>query len=274
MQNGSNAPRKNSAKVYRDFSDRSRPAEERRAALHRAAALRGQDEVTEAVEVILNREEDPALRASALRTIGIEVGKRHDLIDMAIGLLRDSDRARGRAPGRAASPATEQLSRGHLQPETARISGRLAYCHSMIRKIRCVNRLSKSWRKGKTSIARGGYSRAWRTPRKRWSPRGRPCSCSATTSMPSITPSSEIWCKILPLPKQRRKPFACWRPIPIQGTAHGHSQRIRMSIEGVRNASAAALQSLAPAEFKEQAKQIVLDARGVRRPASHRDQRA
>jgi HEAT repeat protein len=74
---------------HRDFSDRSRPAEERRAALRRVAALRGQDEVAEAVEDILNEEEEPALRASALRAIGIEVGKRQDLIDMAIGLFRD-----------------------------------------------------------------------------------------------------------------------------------------------------------------------------------------
>jgi HEAT repeat protein len=76
---------------HRDFSDRSKPAEERRRALRRAAVLRDEDEVAEAVEVVRNGEEEPALRASALRAIGIVVGRREDLIDLAIGLLRDAD---------------------------------------------------------------------------------------------------------------------------------------------------------------------------------------
>jgi hypothetical protein len=74
---------------YRVFSDRSRPAEERRLALH-SAALRDQNEVTEAIDIIGDSEEDPELRASALHAIAIEVGRDPDLIDTAIAVLRDS----------------------------------------------------------------------------------------------------------------------------------------------------------------------------------------
>jgi hypothetical protein len=75
--------------AYRVFSDRSKPAEERRIALNKVV-LREHDEVTEALDVIHNTEEDAELRASALLAIDIEVGKRPDLIEMVIGLLRDS----------------------------------------------------------------------------------------------------------------------------------------------------------------------------------------
>ena len=71
------------------FSDRSKPAEERRMALQSLSALTDEDEVAEAIDNIRDREEDAELRAAALRTISAEVGQRHDLIDFAIDLLRD-----------------------------------------------------------------------------------------------------------------------------------------------------------------------------------------
>jgi len=58
-------------------------------ALH-AAELRHEDEVAEALGIIRNREEDAEVRASALYGIDAQIGRSHDLIDLAIGLLGDN----------------------------------------------------------------------------------------------------------------------------------------------------------------------------------------
>ncbi len=70
---------------YRAFSDKSKPAHERLRGLQSAGAPAGRAEVAEEVDTIRDREEDAELRAAALNPI--VVGQ--DL-DLAIDLLRDS----------------------------------------------------------------------------------------------------------------------------------------------------------------------------------------
>jgi HEAT repeat protein len=72
---------------YSTFSDKSKPANERLRGLESAGALTGRDEVVEAIETIRNREEDAELRAATLGSITIAVDQNPDL---AISLLSDS----------------------------------------------------------------------------------------------------------------------------------------------------------------------------------------
>jgi HEAT repeat protein len=74
---------------YRNvFLDRTRPVEERRQALH-STEVRDQDEVAEATDIARDREADVGLRVAAVHALDIEVSQRQDMIDLMIGLLGD-----------------------------------------------------------------------------------------------------------------------------------------------------------------------------------------
>jgi HEAT repeat protein len=77
---------------YRAFSDKSKPVHERLMGLENAGALTDEDEVAEAIDVILDRKEDAELRAATLLSITFAVSQNPDL---AIGLLSDSAESAG-----------------------------------------------------------------------------------------------------------------------------------------------------------------------------------
>ena len=207
----------------RDFSDRSSPAEERQSALRRAVALRGQDEVAEAVDVILDREEDPTLRASALRAIGIEVGKSHDLIDMVIGLLRDGDE-----PEMVRQAALRTLQQSSFRAAT--FNPKMPEYTDALRTV--IDDPEDSLREqaleilaqGKDEYAQRRLLESLEDPSQALVSPGRPCSCSATTSMPTITLFSEngAGSSFYRGEAGSRSPPG-GRP-GIQRTARGHSQ--------------------------------------------------
>jgi HEAT repeat protein len=70
------------------FLDRTKPVEERRLALQ-STELRDQDEIAEATDIVLAKDADVDLRVAAVHALDIEVGKRHDMIDLMIGRLTD-----------------------------------------------------------------------------------------------------------------------------------------------------------------------------------------
>jgi HEAT repeat protein len=59
-----------------------------------AAGQRSEDEVAESIQILLDQSADPQSRATALEAISLEVAKRHDLIDVVLGLLRDPSEPR------------------------------------------------------------------------------------------------------------------------------------------------------------------------------------
>jgi len=74
---------------FRDFLDKSKPVSKRLKALGSSARLLSEAEQAESVTIIRDKEEEPELRASALRAISRDVGTSGELIDMALALLRD-----------------------------------------------------------------------------------------------------------------------------------------------------------------------------------------
>jgi len=243
---------------YRVFSDRSRPAEERRTALHRAAALRGEDEVTEAVEVILNREGDPALRASALRTIGIEVGKRQDLIDMAIGLLRNSTepavvrqaalRVLQQSSFRAATfnpklPEYLDALRTVIEDPDASLREQALEILAQRKDEYCQRRLLEGLKDPSQALVSPGKA----------------------VQLLGYDVHAEHYPLLRDIVQNPPSPEAKEEAVRLLASDPNSKELLTRIVENkdeyrrVRNASAAALQSLAPAEFEEQAKQIVYD---------------
>ena len=73
----------------RDFLDKSKSVSERRTALRPPAASMGEDDITAWVEIILDKGEEPELRASALEAMSNDIGNSHELIDWVLALLSD-----------------------------------------------------------------------------------------------------------------------------------------------------------------------------------------
>ncbi|MDQ5825905.1 MAG: hypothetical protein M3441_17055 [Chloroflexota bacterium] len=77
--------------AYLVFSDKSKSANERQRAIESATLLTEQEQVTAALSVIRDKEEDAELRSATLYAMTTQVSGSPDLIDMVIGLLRDAD---------------------------------------------------------------------------------------------------------------------------------------------------------------------------------------
>ncbi len=74
---------------YRDFLDKSKPVAERRMALNNTARLLNEDDINESINIIRDKDEDVELRASALYAISTDIGSSHELINMVLALLGD-----------------------------------------------------------------------------------------------------------------------------------------------------------------------------------------
>lgn len=239
------------------LSDRSRTTEERRRALE-SAPLRDQDEVTEAIDIIRDREEDAELREAALYALDIEVGQRHDLIDLVIGLLRDSAEPAGMRL--AALQVLQQSSfsaavfspkrpeyltalRSIIDDRDASLSQQALEILAQEKDEYAQRRLlegledpSQALISPEKAVQLIGYDiHAEHYPVLRdmvQNPPSLEAKQEAVRLLAADATSTELLADILKDKGESRE---------------------------VRNASAVALQSLAPAEFEEQAKQIVLD---------------
>jgi len=79
---------------YRDVLDKSKPVSKRLKALKDSARVQTENELTESVNIIRDKEEEPELRASTLQAISGEIGNSHELIDMALASLSDESEPR------------------------------------------------------------------------------------------------------------------------------------------------------------------------------------
>jgi hypothetical protein len=241
--------------AYRVFSDRSKPAEERRIALDKAV-LREQDQVAEALDVIHNTEEGAALRASALHAIDIEVGKRPDLIDMVIGLLRDS--AEPEVLRLAALRVLQQISFSgsafyEKRPEIfdalrAVIDDQDASLRQEALEILAQNYDEYAQRRLLEGLE--DSSQALVSPEKAIQLLGYDIHAEHYPILRDIVQNP-------PSPEAKEEAVRLLAADPISKELLTALLKDKDERREVRNASAAALQSLAPAEFEEQAKEIL-----------------
>jgi HEAT repeat protein len=243
---------------YRVFSDRSKPAEERRTAFRRAAVLRGNDEVAAAVDVILDKREDPELRASALRAIGIEVGKRHDLIDMVISLLKDSAE-----PAVVRQAALRDLQQSSFR--TATFNPKLPEYLDALRTV--IDHSDDSLRQQALEIlAQGNDEYAQRRlleglnePSEALIPPEKAVQLLGYDIHAEHYPILRDMVQNPPSPEAKQEAVRLLAADPTSKELLTDLLKDKGESREVRNASASALQSLAPEEFEEHAKQIVFD---------------
>jgi len=243
--------------AYRVFSDKSKPVEERRMAL-RSAALRNQNEVAEAIDVIRDEEEDAELRASALHAIDIEVGKREDLIDWVIRLLRDSAEPaelrlaalRVLQQSNFSGPAFNPKRPEYLAALRTLIDDQVASLRNRALAILAQNKDEYAQRRLLEGL--GDSSKALVPPGKAVQLLGYDIHAEHYPILREIVQNP-------PSPEAKEEAVRLLAADPTSKELLTERLQDKGEARGVRIASAAALQSLAPAEFEEQAKQIVLD---------------
>jgi hypothetical protein len=243
--------------AYRVFSDRSKPAEERRIALNKAV-FREHDEVAKALDVIHNTEEDAELRAAALHAIDIEVGKRPDLIDIVIGLLRD--RTGPEVLRLAALRVLQQISFSgsafyQKRPEVfdalrGVIDDQDASLRQESLEILCQNYDEYAQRRLREGLE--DSRQALVSPEKAIQLLGYDIHAEHYTILRDIVQNP-------PSPEAKEEAVRLLAGDPTSKDQLAAILKDKDERREVRNASAAALRSLDPAEFEEQAKEIVLD---------------
>jgi hypothetical protein len=243
---------------YRNvFLDRTRPVEERRQALH-STEVRDQDEVAEATDIVRAREADVGLRVAAVHALDIEVSQRQDMIDLMISLLGDSaEDAKVRlaalqvlqqstfsaatfAPKRpdymAALRTVIDDQDASLREQALEILAQEKDEYAQRRLLEGLEDRSKALVPPEKAIQLLGYDiHAEHYPILRniaQDPPSPEAKQEAVRMLGSDPESKDLLTGILIDKDERRE---------------------------VRNASASALQSLAPAEFQEHARQIALD---------------
>jgi HEAT repeat protein len=242
---------------YRVFSDRSRPAEERRIALH-SAALTDQNEVTEALDIIRDREEDAELRASALHAIAIEVGRRDDLLDTAIYVLRDS-----------AEPAVLRLAALRVLLQSS-FSGPafnpkrpefLAALRTVIddQDASLRQQALEILAQEKDEYAQRRLLEGLKNPSQALVPPGKAVQLLGYDIHAEHYPILKDMVQNPPSPEAKQEAVRVLASDPTSKVLLADVLKDKGERREVRNASAAALQSMDQAEFEKQAKEIVLD---------------
>lgn len=243
---------------YRDFSDRSRSTEERQSALDSAPQLRDEEDVSRAIDIIRDGEEDAEFRASTLRSIAIEVSKSHDLIDLAIGLL-----------GNSAEPAVLRLAALRvLQTSSFRaaiFNPKRAEYFATLRSV--IEDQDASLREQafeilaqeKDEYAQRRLLEGLEDPSQALIPPEMAVQLLGYDIHAEHYPVLREMVQNPPSPVAKQEAVRLLATDPTSKDLLTELLRNKAESREVRNVSAAALQSLAPAEFDEQAKQIVLD---------------
>ena len=246
-------------KGYRDtFSDKSKRPSERRLALESDSALSVQDDVTEAVGIIEDKEEDAELRASAVYSISTAARTNNDLISMLLRLLGDNtEHARVR---RAALRVLKQLSfssaiLNQRRPEyLAALRGVIDSEDTSLRELALETLAQEKDEYVQRRLLEGlrDPSRALVPPEKAIQLLGYDVHAEHYPILKEIVQNP-------PSATAKQEAIRLLAADPSSKELLMDLLRDKKQSRKVRSISATSLQSLAPAEFEAQAREIVLD---------------
>ncbi len=243
---------------YRDFLDKSQPVAARLRALNSTSGLRNEEEVAQTIDIISDKEENLEIRASALQAISINIGDSSELIDRVLNLLgEDTESPELRL---SALKVLQQLSFSSVifkskRPEylaTLRpiIDDKDTKLRQQAIKILAINKDEYVQRRLLDQLR--GHSKAL-------------IGISKAIQMLGYDIHAEhypILKDILRNPPSRAAKKEAVRLLSADPSSKEYLTEIlkdKSEHSEVRKISAAALQSLSPEEFADQAKEIVLD---------------
>jgi hypothetical protein len=242
---------------YRAFSDKSKPVDERLMGL-KGAALTDEDEVAEAIATIRDRGEDDELRAAALASVAIAVGQNRDLMDLAISLLSDSTEP---AVVRLAALQVLRASSFRVAAFSPRRPAFLAALRTAIdepdvplrqRALEVLAQHKDEYAQRRLLEGLEDSSQALVPPEKAVQLLGYDIHAEHYPILRDMVNNP-------PSPGAKREAVRLLATDPSSKELLVDVLKDKDERREVRDASASALLALAPAEFEEQAKQIVLD---------------
>lgn len=243
---------------YRAFADKSMPLDERRMALESAGVLRDEDEVTEAIDIIRDREEDAELSAAALRSISMEVGKRHDLLDLVIGLLRDSGE-----PGVVRRTALQVLKQSSFRASVfnPKRPEYLAALRTVIddQDASLRQQALETLAQEKDEYAQRRLLEGLTDPSEALIPPENAVQLLGYDIHAGHYPILREMVQDPPSPEAKQEAVRLLAADPTSKELLADLLRDKGESREVRNISASGLRSLAPVEFEQQAREIVLD---------------
>lgn len=217
-----------------------------------------EDEIRSTVSVIQDREEDPGVRAATLQSAGIHVSKSHDLIDMAIGVLRDKSE-----PVEVRLSALRVLQQSSFRaaifnpkrPEYMAALREVVDDPNQELREQALELLAQE----KDEYAQRRLLEGLRDPSKALVPVEKAIQLLGYDVHAEQYPILREIVRNSPSPEAKREAVRLLASDPgskdlLVGLLRDKSERADM-----RNASAIALQSLAPQDFEREAKRIALD---------------
>jgi HEAT repeat protein len=245
-------------KDYRSFADKSKSTKERQAALQSAAAMTDSDAVPDAVSIIQDKGEDAELRAATIQSMGIEISNSHELIDMAIGLLKDKSE-----PAIVRQAALRILKQSSFRvaifnpkrPEYLAALREIIDDEDTTLREQALEVLAQE----KDEYAQRRLLEGLEDPSKALVPPAKAIQLLGYDVHTEYYPILRDIVKKPPSAKAKQEAVRLLAGDPGSKAMLADILNDKSETSKVRNISAIALQSLAPDEFQEQAKRIVLD---------------
>ncbi|HEX8635315.1 MAG TPA: HEAT repeat domain-containing protein [Pyrinomonadaceae bacterium] len=242
----------------RDVLDRSKSVPERLDALESVRGAKGQDVVGDIVNLVRNKDEDLELRISALDGVSSEVGEHHVLIDVTLALL--ADQSEPPLLRRAAFRVLQQSSFRTIlfqprRPEyLAVLRGVVTDADPQLRLLAIETLAVEKDGEVQTRLIEG-----LKNPSVALVPPEKAIEFLGYDLHGSYYPLLREMVETSPNPAARREAV---RLLSADATSKDMLARLlqdKSEDAEIRTISATALQSIAPAEFEAQAKQIALD---------------
>jgi uncharacterized protein (UPF0147 family) len=243
---------------YHEFLNKSNSLSQRLEALASSAKSLTEDELANAIKIIHDQEEEPELRVSALRAIGRDIGNREESIDLLLELLKD--KAQPREVRLAALQVLQMLAfvsplfmskrpeflaalRSIVDDPDTKISQAAIEILALEKDEYVQRRLNEGL---------DDPSKALVSPEKAIQLLGQDVHAELYPRLREIVQNA-------PSPAAREEAVRVLAGDPESQELLVNLLRDKEEDLKIRTLSAVALQSLDPAEFTEQAKQIVID---------------
>jgi hypothetical protein len=245
-------------KEYRASSDKSRSTAEGRTAIQRVVALSEQDEVAEAFGVIEDKTKDAELRASTLYGISIAVSTNEGLITKVLGLLKDN--AEAAVVRRAALRVLKQLSFSSAIFKQKRPAYLAALREAIDTEDASLRDLAlETLAQEKDEYVQRRLLEGLKDPSRALVPPAKAIQLLGYDIHAEHYPILKEIVEKPPSAGARQEAIRLLAADPSSTELLAGILRDKGESRKVRSISATALQSLAPSEFEEHARQIVTD---------------
>lgn len=243
---------------YTTFADSNKPTQERLQAIQSIPVLSGEDPISQAAKVVQDKTEDTQLRIAALRSISYGIGKRDELLDMVINLLRDNSQ-----PTELRLEALDVLQQNSFSSALFQLK-RPAFMAALREVLDASDQTLReqaleTLAQEKDEYAQRRILEGLQNPSKAIVPPAKAVQLLGYDIHAEYFPILREMVLKPPSAAAKREAIRLLAADPASKDLLLNILQDKKEARETRRVSAIALQSLSPADFQEQAKQIIMD---------------